>query len=177
MLITMLADMSAFFSLIFAYFFFWTVHAEFPPVGMDGPGLFWPGAAAALLLAAWAVMLFARRLNASGSVAGLRVMLGINVVLSAFGATVLIYAPYITGLEPAAHSYPATVWVLVLWTAAHVALGVLMTLYCLARSFAGLLTSKYDIDLHNVALYWHFTAITVAVTVATISLFPLAAGG
>jgi cytochrome c oxidase subunit I+III len=177
MLITMLADMSAFFSLIFSYFFFWTVHAEFPPDAMDGPGLLWPGVAAALLLAAWGVMLLARRLNTSGSAAGLRAMLAVNVTLSALGAAALIYAPYVTGLDPEAHSYPAIVWVLVLWTATHVALGVLMTLYCLARSFAGLLTREYDIDIHNVLLYWHFAAIAVAVTVATVALFPLAAGG
>src|SRR5690606_21329519 len=31
MLITMLSDMAAFFSLVFGYFFFWTVHENFPP--------------------------------------------------------------------------------------------------------------------------------------------------
>ena len=177
MLITMLGDMSAFFSLIFGYFFFWTIHEDFPPAGMDGPGVFLPGIAATLLVAAWAVMLLAKRLNAREAAAGLRALLSANVLLSAFGAAALLYAPYVTELDPKQHAYPAIVWVLVLWAAAHVALGILMTLYCLARSFAGLLTREYDIDIHNVVLYWHFAAITVAVTVATIALFPLAAGG
>jgi cytochrome c oxidase subunit I+III len=177
MLITMLADMSAFFSLIFGYFFFWTIHEDFPPTGVDGPGVFWPGIAAILLIAAWAVTLLAKRLNARGSAAGLRAMLAVNALLSVFGAAALLYAPYVTGLDPTQHSYPAIVWVLVLWTVAHAALGILMTLYCYARSFAGLLTREYDIDIHNVALYWHFAAITAAVTVATIALFPLASGG
>jgi cytochrome c oxidase subunit I+III len=177
MLITMLADMSAFFSLIFGYFFFWTIHEDFPPAGMDGPGVLWPGIAAILLIAAWAVMLLAKRLNARGSAIGLRAMLAVNALLSALGAAALLYAPYVTGLDPTQHSYPAIVWVLVLWAATHAALGILMTLYCLARSFAGLLTREYDIDIHNVVLYWHFAAITSAVTVATIALFPLASGG
>jgi cytochrome c oxidase subunit I len=177
MLITMLGDMSAFFSLIFGYFFFWTIHDDFPPAGMEGPGVFWPGIGAAGVLSAWFVMLSARAFNARGAAGGLRTMLGASVVLAAGGAVALVYAPYATGLDPAAHSYPAIVWVLVLWTALHVALGILMTLYCLARSVAGLLTSEYDIDIQNVVLYWHFAAITAGVTVVVIALFPLAAGG
>jgi len=177
MLITMLGDMSAFFSLIFGYFFFWTIHKDFPPAGMDGPGVLWPGIAAAASLAAWGVMLIARRLNAAGSAGGLRAALVLNVVLACGGGAALVYAPYVTGLDPTLHSYPAIVWVLTLWTALHLLLGILMTLYCLAGSIAGRLTRKYDIDIHNVVLYWHFAAITVAVTVATISLFPLVRGG
>jgi cytochrome c oxidase subunit I len=177
MLITMLGDMAAFFSLIFGYFFFWTIHKDFPPAGMDGPGVLWPGIAAAASLAAWGVMLAARGLNAAGSAGGLRVSLFLNVVLAAAGTAALLYAPYVTGLDPVQHSYPAIVWVLALWAALHLLLGILMTLYCLAGSIAGRLTREYDIDIHNVVLYWHFAAITVAVTVATISLFPLARGG
>ena len=177
MLITMLGDMSAFFSLVFGYFFFWTVHENFPPAGMDGPGVFWPSVAGAAGLAAWALMLAARRLNAMGSAMGLRAAIAVSVVLAALGAAALLYAPWVTELNPTLHSYPAIVWVLVLWTALHIALGMLMQLYCLARSFAGLLTTRYDIDIHNVVLYWHFAAITVAVTVAVIAFFPLATRG
>jgi cytochrome c oxidase subunit I len=177
MLITMLADMSAFFSLIFGYFFFWTVHADFPPAGVDGPGLLWPGIAALGVLAAWMFMLSARRLNARGATDGFRAVLALAVVLAGAGAASLIYAPYVTGLDPAAHSYPAIVWVLVLWTAIHVTLGILMALYCIARSIARRLTREYDIDIQNVVLYWHFVAITVVVAIAVIALFPLAAGG
>jgi cytochrome c oxidase subunit I+III len=67
--------------------------------------------------------------------------------------------------------------VLVLWTALHVTLGILMALYCIARSIARRLTREYDIDIQNVVLYWHFVAITVVVAIAVIALFPLAAGG
>ena len=50
-----------------------------------------------------------------------------------------------------------------------------MQLYCLARRLAGCMTARYDIDITNVALYWHFNAITVVVTVAVIAGFPLVA--
>jgi cytochrome c oxidase subunit I+III len=35
--------------------------------------------------------------------------------------------------------------------------------------------ARHDIDITNVALYWHFVALTVAVTVVVITGFPLAA--
>ena len=80
--------------------------------------------------------------------------------------------PALTGLDPTAHAYPATVWLLCAWTAGHVALGVLMLLYCIARRCAGRMTAVHDIDIRNVTLYWHFIAIKLLVTVATIAGFP-----
>ena len=79
------------------------------------------------------------------------------------------------GLDPASHVYPAIVWILVIWTLAHAAVGVLMLVYCSARALAGRLTPEHDADLQNTALYWHFVAITVAVTIGVIAGFPLAA--
>jgi cytochrome c oxidase subunit I+III len=35
------------------------------------------------------------------------------------------------------------------------------------------MTGRYDIDIQNVGLYWHFAAITAAITVAVIAAFPL----
>jgi cytochrome c oxidase subunit I+III len=34
------------------------------------------------------------------------------------------------------------------------------------------LTAQHDIDVHNVVLYWHFTALTVGVTALVIAGFP-----
>ena len=68
--------------------------------------------------------------------------------------------------------YPATVWVLVLWCLLHLGVGLIMLLYCLARRWAGRMTARHDIDIQNVALYWHFMAITVGVTVAVVAGFP-----
>jgi cytochrome c oxidase subunit I+III len=50
-----------------------------------------------------------------------------------------------------------------------------MQLYCLARRLTGRMTARYDIDITNVALAWHFIAITVVITVAVIAGFPLVA--
>ena len=71
-----------------------------------------------------------------------------------------------------AHVYPAIVWVLVIWTAIYGALGIIIQLYCLARSLAGRLTRRHDMELHNVALYWHFMLVTALVTFCVVGLFP-----
>ena len=63
MFITMVGDGTAFASLIFGYFFYWTIHPDFT-AGQSGPGWLWPMVAAALFVAAWGAMLAARRLNA-----------------------------------------------------------------------------------------------------------------
>jgi cytochrome c oxidase subunit I+III len=173
--ITMLAMLSAFMSLVFGYFFFWTIHDDFPPDRAQGPGLFWPLIAAALLLAAWALTVFARYCNRKDSALGFYGGSIGAVVLATAGCGALMAGPWETGLDPIIHVYPATVWIIVIWTAAQAAVGVIMQLYCIARRLAGRMTARYDIDITNVTLYWHFTALTVAVTVAVIAGFPLVA--
>jgi cytochrome c oxidase subunit I+III len=99
----------------------------------------------------------------------------IAVGLALAGGAALLAGPWLTGLDPTSHVYPAIVWILAIWTAAHVGLGLIMQLYCVTRRAAGRMDARHDIDITNVALYWHFVAITVAVTVVVITGFPLAA--
>ena len=174
MFITMVGDGTAFLSLVFAYFYYWTVHAAFPPEGMapSDAALMLAGSAAALL--GWVAMLGARRANGAGRVGRVRLALGIAMLLALAGGALLLLAPGRAGLDPTAHVYAATVWVLAIWTSLHLAVGVLMQGYCLAGSLAGRLTRDHDIDLRNVVLYWHFAALTVATTLMVLVLAPLA---
>jgi cytochrome c oxidase subunit I+III len=173
--ITMMAMLSAFMSLIFGYFFFWTVRNDFPPDPGSGPGAFWPLTAAGLLLGAWSLTLLARRWNRKDRAIGFYAGIIVAILLAIAGGAALLAGPWFTGLDPASHVYPATVWILVIWTAGQTLVGVIMQLYCVARRIAGRMTARYDIDITNVALYWHFTALTVAITVAVIAGFPLVA--
>jgi cytochrome c oxidase subunit I+III len=172
MFITMLADMTAYVCLVFGYLFFWTVHDDFPPRSASGPGVLWPSVAAALLLGAWALTVLSRRWNARDLGARFYGALVGAMALSAGGSAALVAGPLRTGLDPTLHVYPAIVWVLVLWTVVHVAAGVIMLAYCLLRRVAGRMTARHDIDIRNVTLYWHFTALTVAMTVLVIAGFP-----
>ena len=176
MFITMTGDATAFLSLVFGYYFFFTIHQDFPPPGMENaPGQLWPMLSLALFAGAWGLAVAANRLNRTGRVPLARLAMGGGGVLSVVAAAALLWAPYATGLDPVVHVYPAIVWTLAIWTAVHAAVGTIMLFYCLARSLAGKLTPEYDIDICNVALYWHFMGGTALVTIGTISLFPLVA--
>jgi cytochrome c oxidase subunit I+III len=175
MFITMVGDVTAFASLVFGYFFFWTVRDDFPPDPDTGPGLLWPTLGTAALVVAWALTWLARRRNHTAGPAGLRRTLWITAAATALGAAGLLLAPWLAGLDPTRHAYPATVWVLMIWTAAHAGIGLIMQLYCIARSWARRLTPEHDIDIWNVSLYWHFLVATAVVTWAVTALFPLVA--
>jgi cytochrome c oxidase subunit I+III len=172
MFITMIGDMSAFGSLVFGYFFFWTVHEDFPPADAAGPGVFWPVLALGLIAVSWALTLLARRCNFRDQAAGLYGSLGLAAICTLAGAYSMWAGPHFSGLDPTTNVYPATVWVLVLWCLIHLSIGLIMQLYCLARRAAGRMTAVHDIDIRNVALFWHFMLITIGVTVAVIAGFP-----
>ena len=172
MLITMIGDMTAFLSLIFGYFFYWTARTDFAAPAMAGPGVFWPLIAAALVGAAWLLTVLARRWNRANSAAAFHGGLALATVLAAAGGAALAAGPWTNGLDPESHVYPAMVWILVIWNVAHLAVGIIAQLYCIAGRAAGRLTAQHDIDIVNVALYWHFMAATALITVAVIAGFP-----
>ncbi len=170
--VTMLADVTAFLAIVFAYFFFWTVHDEFPPASASGPGWRWPAAGAGLVLAAWATTVAAKRANRRDHAAIVHTALAVAAVCAVAGAAAFVAGPWRSGLDPQQQAYPAVVWVLSLWTALHVLVGVVMQLYCIARRAAGRMTAQHDMDLHNVVLYWHFTLLTAALTALVVGGFP-----
>ncbi|HUF61753.1 MAG TPA: cytochrome c oxidase subunit I [Verrucomicrobiales bacterium] len=171
--ITMLADLTALLSLVFGYFFYWTIHENFPPDPTPGPGVFWPCLGAALALGGWALTVLARRWNRQARAAPFYSALVAGAACAVGGGAALIAGPWFTGLDPKTHVYPAIVWLLMIWTALHIGIGVIMQFYCLARRLAGRMTPACDMDITNVALYWHFVAITVIIAVAVVAGFPL----
>jgi cytochrome c oxidase subunit I+III len=173
--ITMLADVTAYACLVFGYFFFWTIHENFPPDPSAGPGVLWPASGGVLLLGAWGLTLLARHWNSNDR--GLLYYAASSgaVLLGIVGSLALLAGPWRAGLDPTSHVYPAIVWLLVGWTVFHVAVGLVMHLYCAGRRLAGRMTAVFDIDIRNVALYWHFTMLTAAVTTLVIAGFPLVA--
>jgi cytochrome c oxidase subunit I+III len=172
MFITMIGDGTAYASLVFAYFYFWTIHPDFPPEPTPGPGALWPLLGLAALLAAWLLTVLARRWNRLDRTGAFYSALAVATPCGIAGGAALLAGPYLSGLEPTRHVYPASVWILVGWVVVHAAVGLIMQLYCIARRAARRMTAAHDIDIANVTLYWHFLAIQVFVTVAVIAGFP-----
>ncbi|TIM37166.1 MAG: Ku protein, partial [Mesorhizobium sp.] len=173
MFITMVGDGTAFASLVFGYFFYWTIHADFT-AGIAGPDAVWSLVAAILFAAAWGLMVAARTFNRRGATAAMRGLLVLSLLTTVGASAAGLAGPWSPGMEPTRHVYPAIVWILVLWVLAHGAVGTVMQAYCLARSLAGRLTPKHDMDLGNVVLYWHFLLVTAVITFTIIGLFPAA---
>ncbi|WP_313195152.1 cytochrome c oxidase subunit I [Shinella zoogloeoides] len=171
MFITMAGDGTAYASLMFGYFFYWTIHDDFT-ADHAGPGTLWPLAAALLFTLAWLAMLAARRANEGDRHARTRLWLVLSALLTLAAGCTGLAGPYLTGMDPAAHVYPAIVWVVALWTVVHGGVGVIMQAYCLARSLAGRMSARHDMDLRNVVLYWHFLVITAITSFGVLGLFP-----
>ncbi|MDR6955552.1 cytochrome c oxidase subunit I+III [Ancylobacter sp. 3268] len=174
MFITMVGDGTAFLSLIFAYFYYWTIQPSFPPAADPVPDLTLLMAGSVAAFASWGLMLGARVANRADRPSFLRLTLAASIMLALIGGALLVLSPWQAGLAPTTHVYPATVWVIVIWTTVHLVVGALMQGYCLAGSLAGRLTATHDIDLRNVVLYWHFAALTMATTLVVLALAPLA---
>lgn len=175
MFIAMTGDATAFAGLVFGYFYYWTIHPKFPPdslPGLAGPGLSWPMIALALIVAGWALTIAARETNARGRVGLARLALAVAAAMTAAGGLAGLAGPWLTGLNPQLHIYPAIVWVLVIWIAAHAAIGMIMQLFTLARSFAGVMTPRHDGDVRNITVYHHFLALSALITFAVIGFFP-----
>lgn len=169
--ITMLAIFSAFISLVFGYFFYWTRHEIFIPDDAREHTV-WAVIALVGTAAAWASTVLARKWNAEDRAAAFYAGTLFGMATAVVGGAALLAHPYFSDLNPATTVYPAIVWLLAIWSALHLTIGVIMLLYCAARRLAGRMTANCDMDIVNVALYWHFTMVTVAITIAITAGIP-----
>lgn len=172
MCITMLADITAFLSLVFGYFFFWTIHQEFPPLDLPGPGIFWPVSGALLLTLSGVFTWWGKKMNRADRALLFYTLLGTSVLLSLAGAWAMLEGPRSQGMNPTVHAYTAIVWVLAGWTSFHALVGGGMQAYCMARRLGGKMTAVYDADITNVSLYQLFQVFTAIVTALVIAGFP-----
>jgi cytochrome c oxidase subunit I+III len=174
--ITILAVFTAFIAVLFGYFFYWTLDARFLREAQHGPGVAGPAAAAAIVAGSWAATVVARRANAADRARAFYGAMAAAVACAGLGLVALVRTVTAGDLDPTTSAYAATVWLLVVWCAVHVGLGIVMHLYCAARRWAGRMTARHDIDISNVTLFWHFTVVTVLLAMAVVAGFPAAGG-
>ncbi|MCF7702343.1 cytochrome c oxidase subunit I [Loktanella sp. M215] len=168
--ITMLGDATAFASLVFGFFFYWTASDNFPPQGATHANGTMVAAFAVLLSLSWVATRVARGVHRDGNVTLGRLLMAASIALTLAGGAAVYGA--VSALNPTEHVYPALICGLAVWLGAHLMLGVIGQGYCLARSLAGKMTPLYDADLQNVTLLWHFIALQSLVTAAVIGLLP-----
>ncbi|AZQ67478.1 cytochrome c oxidase subunit I [Silicimonas algicola] len=164
MWITMLGDATAFSSIVFGFFFYWTSNTAFPPPDALHAGAGAVAVAAAAFAAGWLLTIAARFTNRRGRVGAARAALAAGALSTCIGAAALIVS--VLPLDPTSHVYPALMWALMVWIVAHAGVGLVMQLYCLAGSLTGKMTPRYEADIWNVSLYWHFFAVSALVACA-----------
>jgi cytochrome c oxidase subunit I+III len=174
MAITMLAVFAAFISLVFGHLFYWTLREDFAPANARAAWQ-WPVLSLLAIAVSWLSTIAALRWNAADRAPAFYAAMLVAVTGAVAGAAAIALAPRLASLDPTSGVYAAMVWLLAIWSATQIAIGVVMHVYCLVRRWAGRMTARHDMDLANVTLYWHFTAATVAIAVALIAGFPFVA--
>ena len=160
-ILTLLADATLYGSLLFAFFFLWTVSPAWPPPGTRDGGLALPAAALVALAASSVVLHLGRgRMIATAGAAALA------AVFVALQAAALAAA----GLQPRSHAYDAvvaTIWTYVLF---HVGVALLMAAVVAARHRAG--RNGGPGAARVAALFWHYAAVAGAAAFLVAHLFP-----
>jgi cytochrome c oxidase subunit I+III len=159
MIVLMLVDATVFASLVFTYFYLWTVTPPpWPSSGVSLPPVGWPLVAALLWLATSALFAWARRALDAGKRGpnGFRaaLMAATALMVAAFGVD--LQGIWNTGLRPDAHAYGASVYAILAWQGLHACVLLLMTAYTLARSLAGLLDRTRRVTFDNTRLLWNY---------------------
>jgi cytochrome c oxidase subunit I+III len=163
-------------SLVFGYFFLWTITPVWPPAGQPLPGLGLPLLSAALLAGSFAVLQLADRSARAGGRLSLQMLVLGGVALLVAASSVDVWAVWSSGLLPNRHSYGAVVYGLVGWQGFHVVVTMIMALYTVARSVAGLITENRRVTFENTALFWRYTVGLGIVALAVEHIAPRALG-
>ncbi|CAA7612900.1 cbb3-type cytochrome c oxidase subunit I [Magnetospirillum sp. UT-4] len=165
---------AVFASLLFSYFFLWTVSPDVWPAatGQALPGAEWPLAAAALLVLSSALVWWAgRRLEADGHWS---VRLGLAAAAVALAAALAaeLAGQRATGLSPTDSGYGAVVYMMAALQGLFVATLGIMALYTLARSLAGLLHRHRRATFDNTMLLWHYAVGQGLIALAVVHFGP-----
>jgi cytochrome c oxidase subunit I+III len=172
---------SLFITLAFSYLYLWSVSPEGWPAagGHPLPSAWWPAASASAFIVSSAAMAFSSRMLAKAQDYGQwPVRFGLACASLAVAAALILdfEAHWESGLRPAISSYGAVVYTLLAVEAQLVATVVIMGLYTLARSAAGMLTPQRRATFDNTMLLCHYTAGQGLVSLLIEHGFPRVAG-
>nr|WP_243446197.1 cytochrome c oxidase subunit I [Polymorphobacter fuscus] len=160
------ADGTLFATLLFGYAYLWTIAGGWPPPQLMSPGV----VGAALAVVAVALASFAaRRAVADGAALAVR-RLALATMMAAQGAALaLLVLEIATGMPaPTGHAYAATIMVLMLYAAVHLALALLLAAFAFARVGAGYVSDRRTAEVRIAAMWQDYAAVaTLVVLLAT----------
>jgi cytochrome c oxidase subunit I+III len=166
---------SIFGSLIFSYFFLWTVNgAPWPPPAvavLPDPAM--PVVAALLLVTSAGIVRAAHRALARDHHGGHAVLLLCVAALFLLGGLgVEAWGQRAVGAVPTEHSYSATIWTMLGLNGVLAVTLTLMTGLCFARWFAGILRPERRATFDCTTLLWQYAVVQGLVGLAVVHLGP-----
>jgi cytochrome c oxidase subunit I+III len=159
-------------SLLFSYFYLWTLAPAWPPAGQRLPGWAWPAATAGAWAVSSGLILGAGRALAAGAPGRFRGLLAAGTLAVLTALAVDVAGQHGAGLAPAAHGYGATVAAFLLLQGLFVATLVIMAAYSLVRSWRGLLGATRRVTFDTTWLLWHYTTAQAAVGLGVLHVLP-----
>jgi heme/copper-type cytochrome/quinol oxidase subunit 3 len=158
--------------LIASYFYLRFYNAHWPPVGVDKPKVALPLVLTAILIATVVPLFFAVRAARRGAVrtAWLLVLLALVVQAGYLGVQIHEFTSDLDKMSPKDSSYASIYFTLLGAHHFHVAVGILMELWLVARLLTGM-TNYRLVALRAIALYWYFVA-AIGVAVVFTEIYP-----
>ena len=156
-------------TLIATYFYLRLRSAEWPPPEVPAPAVALPLALCAVLVASTAPVAFAARAAGRGAArpAWLLIALALLVQGGYLAWQVVLFTNDLARFDPGASAYGSIYFTLLGTHHAHVAVGLLLDAWLLARIAAGGLTPYRARAVRVTALYWAFVAAVGVLVVAT----------
>jgi cytochrome c oxidase subunit I+III len=162
MLMSLAADATVAASLMFGYFFYWTVSPNWPPAEYRFDTVLPAVVGLLLLIGSSAAFIAARgdRRRRGPLLAALGLLIGFALATAWFVLQV--------DINPTRHAYDAIITAIVAWQAIHVlaclCAGILLVLRRVPESYAS--------ERRIVALLWHYTALQGALMLGALAAFP-----
>ena len=157
--------------MIASYFYLRFRNVHWPPPGVPAPRVVVPLVLLAVLLTTSVPIQLAVRAGRRGRLTAVRLLLALALLVQAgyFAAAVHEYLGDLSRFAPSEHAYGSIYFLLLGADHAHVALGLLLDVWLLAKLARGLTAYRLN-ALGAIGLYWHaVNAITLGVTLTILS--------
>ena len=168
----LLVDAALFASLVYSYFYLWTVAEVWPPPGYR-PMLEAPAVLATVLLLGCLPAAAVAHYGATSGAGGVALIgLALTVVLAAavLGVGFLAYLGFPFAID--SNAYAAVVVSLALCLALHVLLALGAAAFAIARIFVVGMTRRHSLPVRVAALFWFYTILQGVIVYAVIYLSP-----
>lgn len=174
MLLFLLNEATLFGCLLTSYFYLGFLSHAWPPSGVERPSLPLPLLMTALLLSSSGALLFADAALKRGRRSTYRIGVGAAIALGAgFIALQLVeYHDKLARLHPSDNAYASLFYTITGLHGTHVAFGLLLLAWAVARESAGTPSQSRAVAISNSSLYWHFVDAVWLVILTSLYLSP-----